>query len=122
MEDVNTVILGIGIILFFIWRFVRTRQLYLRSSKNQIDKQDFSLFKPLKFHSFIKKAFLGKRCIKPFSFFIRAIVFLVVALCLLPFKNYEPILYWLIVALIIIYIPWCIVHGILLKKRIDALE
>jgi hypothetical protein len=55
---------------------------------------------------------------KPASFFIRAFVFMVIAACLLPLKGYEPLLYWLVIALIALYGPWCVVHVVMLKVRL----
>jgi hypothetical protein len=34
-------------------------------------------------------------------------------------KNYDPILFWLVIVFIAIYIPWCVGFGLLLRKRID---
>lgn len=57
---------------------------------------------------------------KPSSFFIRAFVFVLVAACLLPFKGYEPPLFWLVIVLTALFVPWCIVHGVMLKKRLAS--
>jgi hypothetical protein len=43
---------------------------------------------------------------------------MVLAVGLIPFKNYEPPLYLLFVVLIVLYVPWCIAHGLMLKKNI----
>jgi len=112
MVDTNTIALGIVIVLVFIWRFARTRQLYLTSLHVQTCSSEPILFNPHDLRSFVQQALLGRRSIKPTSFFIRAFVFMVVAACLLPFKGYEPLLYWLVVVLIALYVPWCIVHGV----------
>jgi hypothetical protein len=118
MIDTNTILLGIVIVLVFIWRFARTRQLYLTSLHVQTCGLEPIPFKPHDLRSFVELALLGRRSMKPTSFFIRAIVFVVVAVCLLPFKDYEPHIYWLVIILITLYGPWCIVHGELLKKRL----
>ena len=33
---------------------------------------------------------------------------------------YEPLIYWLALVLIVLYVPWCIVHGVILKKRLSS--
>ena len=119
MVDTNTILLGIVIVLVFIWRFARTRQLYLTSLHVQACGSDPIPFKPHDLRSFVEQALLGRRSMKPTSFFIRAFVFLLVAACLLPFKDYEPFIYWLAIILIVLYVPWCIVHGVMLKKRLS---
>ena len=117
MAESNTIALGIVIVLVFVWRAVRTRQLYLTSLHVQESGSEPIPFKPHDVRSFVDQALLGRRTMKPTSFFIRAFVFAVVAVCLLPFKDYEPILYWLVVTLIVLYVPWCILHGVMLNKR-----
>jgi len=117
MVDKNTIALGIIIILVFIWRFARTRQLYLTSLSVEACYSEPIPFKVHDLRSFYEQALLGRRSVKPTSFFIRAIIFLIVAVCLLPFKSYEPHLYWLVIILIALYVPWCIVHGVMLKKK-----
>ncbi len=117
MVDTHTITFGIVIVLVFIWRFARTRQLYLTSLHVQATGSEPIPFSPRDLRSFVHQALLGRRSMKPISFLIRAFVFVVVAACLLPFKDYEPLLYWLVVALIALYAPWCIMHGIMLKKR-----
>jgi hypothetical protein len=109
--------LGIVIILVFLWRFARTRQLYLTTMRVQAAGSEPVHFRPDDVRGFVNQAFLGRRSMKPISFWIRAFVFVIVAVCFLPFKNYEPVLYWMAVTLIALYVPWCIGHGILLKKR-----
>ena len=116
MVDTNTIALGIVIVLVFIWRFARTRQLYLTSLHVQACGSEPIPFNPHDLHSFVGQALLGRRSIKPTSFFIRAFVFVVVAGCLLPFKAYEPLICWLVIILIVLYVPWCIVHGVMLKR------
>jgi hypothetical protein len=120
MVDTNTILLGIVIILVFIWRFARTRQLYLTSLHVQANGSEPIPFKPHDLRSFIDQALLGRRSMEPTSFFIRAFVFMVIAVCLLPFKDYEPHLYWLVIVLIALYGPWCIAHGFMLKMRLPG--
>ena len=122
MVDTDTIFLGIVIVLVFIWRFARTRQLYLTSLQLQVSGLEPIPFKPHDLRSFIDQALLGKRSMEPTSFFIRAFVFMAVAICLLPFKDYEPYLYWLVVILIALYGPWCIAHGFILKKKIPEVN
>ncbi|MBW2030866.1 MAG: hypothetical protein JRH06_11385 [Deltaproteobacteria bacterium] len=117
MVDTSTVVFGIVIVLVFIWRFARTRQLYLTSLHVQASGSEPIPFSPRGLRSFVHQALLGRRSMKPMSFLVRAFVFVVVAACLLPFKDYEPLLYWLVVILIALYVPWCIAHGVMLKKR-----
>ena len=118
MIDTRTIIFGIVIVLVFIWRFARTRQLYLTSLKVQVCGSEPIPFKPHDLRGFIEQALLGRRSMKPASFFIRAFIFVVITACLLPFKDYEPHLYWLVIGLIALYGPWCILHGAMLKKKL----
>jgi membrane-bound metal-dependent hydrolase YbcI (DUF457 family) len=118
MVDRNTVVFGILIVLVFIWRFARTRQIYLVSLDVQAGGSDPISFSPDDLPSFFSQVLLGHRSLTPTSFFIRGFVFLVVAVGLLPFKDYEPTLYLLCVVLIGLYVPWCIAHGLMLKKNI----
>jgi len=113
----SDVFLGIVIFLVFVWRFARTRQLYITSLHVQANGSEPVYFRPHDIHSFVNQAFLGHRTMKPISFFIRAFVFAIVAVCLLPFKNYVPVLYCIVVGLIVLYVPWCIGHGIMLKIK-----
>ena len=115
--NTNTIVLGVLIVLAFVWRAARTRQLYLTTLRVQESGSEPIPFKPHDVRSFVDQALLGRRTMRPTSFFIRAFVFAVVALCLLPFKDYAPVLFWLVVALIALYVPWCIVHGVILNKR-----
>ena len=115
--NTNTIVLGVLIVLAFVWRAARTRQLYLTTLRVQESGSEPIPFKPHDVRSFVDQALLGRRTMNPTSFFIRAFVFAVVALCLLPFKDYEPVLFWLVIALIMLYVPWCIVHGVILNKR-----
>jgi len=115
MEDKKTIALGFIIVLVFIWRFVRTRQLYLTSLKLRADELGSRAWNP---RCIYDQIFLGHRTIKPYSFFIRAFILAVFAVCLLPFKHYAPSIYWIVISLILLYIPWCVVHGVMLKKAI----
>ena len=119
MVDTNTILLGIVIALVFIWRFARTRQIYLTSLHMQAYGSEPIPFKPRDLRSFVEQALLGRRSMKPTSFFIRGFILVVVAGCLLPFKDYEPLTYWLAIILIVLYVPWCIGHGVMLKKRLS---
>ncbi len=117
MIDENTVIFGIVIFLVFIWRFSRTRQIYLVSMDVESGNSEAIPFNPHDFHSFANQVLFGHRSLKPASFFVRGFVFAVVGFGLLPFKDYQPPLYWLAVILIALYIPWCFIHGVMLKKK-----
>ncbi len=118
MVHTNTIALGIVIVLVFIWRFARTRQLYLTSLRVQASGSEPIPFNPHDLRSLVQQPLFGRRSMKPTSFFIRAFVLVVVAACLLPFKDYEPLLYWLVIVLIALYVPWCIIHGVMLKRRL----
>jgi len=120
MVDRNVIAIGIVIVLIFLWRFACTRRLYLTSLHGQKGGLEPIAFNPHDLRSFMQHAFLGRRSIKPASFFIRAFVYLVVAAGLIPFKDWEPFLYWLVVILIALYVPWCILHGVMLKKRLPG--
>lgn len=119
MFGTDTIALGIVIVLLFIWRFACVHQLYLTSLHVQACGSEPIPFNPHDLRSFVQQTFLGRRSVKPISFFIRPFVFMVIGACLFPFKDYEPLLYWLIIVLIALYVPWCIVHGIMLKKRLS---
>lgn len=116
MKDNNTITLGIVIVLVFIWRFARTRQLFLTSLKIRSLGLQSIAFNPRNPRDFIDQVILGRRSIEPASFFVRGFVLAVVALCLLPFKNYEPPFFWIVIAMISFYVPWCIVHGVMLNN------
>jgi hypothetical protein len=75
-------------------------------------------FKPSVSTDFFNEVLLGNRSVEPKSFFIRAFVFVVIALVLLPFKDYAPDLYWIVLVLIILYVPWCAIFGVLLKREV----
>ena len=119
MVDTNRIVLGLLIILVFIWRFVRTRQLYVTSFHVHTRGSEPIPLKPHDLQGFIQQVLLGRRSIQPVSFFIRACVLAAVAVCLLPFKDYEPLLFWLVIVLIALYVPWCILHGVMLNKRVS---
>jgi len=119
MVDTNRITLGLLIIFIFIWRFVRTRQLYVTSLHVHAGGSEPIPFNPHDLRSFVQQVLLGRRSIEPSSFFIRAFVLVVVALCLFPFKDYEPLLSWLVIVLITLYVPWCILHGVMLKKKVS---
>jgi hypothetical protein len=115
MINSSRIALGVLIILVFAWRFFRTRQLYLTS----LNSLKPIAFNPQDFHGFVQQVLLGRRSIEPTSFFIRGFVFAILAIGLLPFKNYEPILCILVIVLVTIYVPWCIMHGVMLRKKIS---
>lgn len=114
----NTITLGVIIILFFIWRFFRTYQLYLTSLNTKKKGLEPIKFDPGDWRNFIQQVILGRRTVKPISFFIRAFVLTVIALILLPLKDYEPFLFRLIIVMIVLYIPWCIMYGVLLNSKL----
>jgi hypothetical protein len=118
MANINSVALGIIIVLAFIWRFARTRQIYLTSLQAKAGDSEPISFSPYDLRSFIAQALLGRRRITVSSFLVRALVFLVVALCLLPFKQYNPWLFRLVIALIALYVIWCIAHGVMLNRQL----
>jgi hypothetical protein len=115
--NTDRIFLGILIILAFLWRFLRTRQIYLTSLSVHDQGSEPILFHPHDARSFVDQALLGRRSLAPSSFFVRAIVFALVAIGLLPFKDYEPVLFWLVVALITLYVPWCVSYGYKLNKH-----
>ena len=120
MVDTNRIVLGLVIILVFIWRFARTRQLYVTSLHVHTHGTEPIPFNPHDLHGFVQHVLLGCRSVKPISFFIRAFVLAAVAVCLLPFKDYEPLLFWFVIVLIALYVPWCILHGVMLKKKVAS--
>jgi hypothetical protein len=118
----STTVLGFLIILVFLWRFARTRQLFVTSLRLQNCGLKLIPFGLFDLHSVVRQVLLGHRSLKPISFFIRAFVLSAVAASLLPFKNYGPVLYWIVITMLAAYIPWCIMHGILLKRKLTDLE
>ncbi|HEY71123.1 MAG TPA: hypothetical protein G4O08_11125 [Anaerolineae bacterium] len=114
-EDIIT--LAVLITLAFAWRFVRTRQMYLTSLAVRTQKLAPIPFKPRDLSTFVQQALLGRRSMEPNSFFIRGVVFVLVAVCILPLKNYSPPLWWLTIVLIGLYVPWCVAHGLILNKK-----
>ncbi|MGD9397648.1 MAG: hypothetical protein PVJ05_14530 [Candidatus Thorarchaeota archaeon] len=109
--------IGIAVVVFFIWRFARTHQLYrysLRVARGQIESTQF---RPSFSRNFLNGALLGNRSVDSNSFFVRGLVYAVVALILLPFRDYAPELYWIVTILIIFYVPWCFCHGFLLGRK-----
>ena len=119
MPDRDTILIGIVIVCVFLWRFARTRRLYLTSLQVHTQGLDPIRFKPHDLHSFLDQGLLGRRSVEPASFFVRAFVLAVVAMCLFPLRNFAPLLYRIVIVMIVLYVPWCVVHGILLKKRIS---
>ena len=117
MSDETAVFFGIAVVFFFIWRFARTHQLYRFSLKVLKGHVEPVQVKPFVSRNFLNLALLGNRNVEPNSFYIRALVFVAIALVLLPFKDYAPDLYWIVCFLIILYVPWCMIHGFLLKRE-----
>ena len=119
MIDRSTILLGILIVLVFIWRFARTRQLYLSSLEVKTLGVEPVKFNPGDIRSIIHQGLMGHRSVEPESFFIRGIDLAVISLCLLPFKHYQPALVWLVIGLIALYIPWCVIPGFMLKRQVS---
>jgi hypothetical protein len=117
MSDETTAVFGVVIICFFVWRFARTHQLYRFSLKVFKGQANPVQVKPSISRDFLNQALLGNRNVEPNSFHIRALVFAIIALILLPFKDYVLDLYWIVPIIIILYVPWCVVHGVLLKRK-----
>ena len=116
MSTAEAVFFGAVVVLFFVWRFARTHQLYRFSLSVLRGEAEDSPFKPSVSIDFVRRALFGRRSIAPRSFLIRALVFVVVAAILFPFRGYGPMLYLVVVSLILLYIPWCAAHGFLLRK------
>lgn len=119
MADRDIIIIGIVIFLIFLWRLARTRRLYLTSLHVHVHGLEPIPFKPHDLRGFVDQVLLGRRSIKPNSFFIRAGILAVVAASLLPFKDFAPDLYWLVTGLIVLYVPWCAMHGFMLRRRVS---
>jgi hypothetical protein len=122
MQTTEELIIGTVVILFFIWRFARTHQLYRYSLKVLQGALTPTTFRPSFSRAFFNQVLIGNRNVDPKSFLLRALVYVSVALILLPFKDYAPWLYWLTIFLIILYVPWCISHGIILRQQIEKLR
>ncbi len=117
MQTSEEIMIGAAVVIFFIWRFARTHQLYRYSLKVLREQVESGPFKPSFSRDFLNGALLGNRSVEPNSFFIRALVFVFIALILLPFRDYAPVLYWIVTFLIVLYVPWCVGHGLMLRKR-----
>jgi hypothetical protein len=115
-----TLALAVLIVLVFVSRVLRTRQLYLTSLASHMTGVKAQRFNPRDPRLVLEQALLGRRSIEPKSFYIRGVVLAAVALCLLPFKGYGPTLWWLVVGLVVLYVAWCVAHGIMLKNRMRA--
>jgi hypothetical protein len=111
---------GAAIVVFFAWRFARTHQLYRFSLKVLRGETDDTPFEVALSREFFRRALLGTRQIQPRSFLIRALVYVVIALILLPFRGYGPDLYFVVSVLIGFYVPWCVVHSALLMRAYDT--
>jgi hypothetical protein len=119
MAEEITTLIGAAVILFFLQRFIRTHMLYRYSLRVLRGLEEPTQAKPSLSREFFDQAILGNRSVEPNSFFIRALVFVTIALILLPFKDYAPDIYWIVVILIALYVPWCVGHGLLLRKEKD---
>jgi hypothetical protein len=117
MSEETTALFGAAVILLFIWRFIRTRKLFTYSRTVLRGLEEPNHVRPSFSPGFFDQAVLGNRNVEPNSFFIRAFVFVAIALILLPFRDYAPEIYWIVVVLIALYVPWCVGHGFLLKKE-----
>jgi hypothetical protein len=115
--DDRRIMVSAVVTLFFIWRFMRTHNLYRYSFKVIRGKMEPIRTNPSVSGDFFKMVLLRNRNVEPTSFYVRALVFASIALALLPFRDYTPTLYWTATFLIILYIPWCVGHGLLLKKE-----
>jgi hypothetical protein len=116
MAEETTTLIGAAVIVFFVWRFIRTHMLYRYSLRVMRGLEEPTQVKPSLSKDF-GQAILGNRSAEPKSFLIRALVFVIIALVLLPFRDYAPDIYWIVVILIILYVPWCVGHGFLLRKE-----
>lgn len=112
----KTVFIGVVVIVVFIWRLFYIHQLFLTSIKTIKYNLKPIKFNPRNINDFINQIFLGKRSMKPISFFIRGFIVAIIAIFLLPFKDYEPSLFRLVISLLIIYIFWCLFFGFKLYK------
>jgi hypothetical protein len=117
MSEETTALIGAAVVIFFIWRFIRTHKLYRFSLEVLKGRKESTHVRPSFSKEFFDQAVLGNRDVKPNSFFIRAVVFVAIALVLLPFRDYAPDLYFIVVIMIVMYVPWCFGHGFLLKKE-----
>ena len=117
MSEESVVLVGTAVILFFIWRFIRTHKLYRFSLRVLRGLEKPTQVKPAFSKEFFDQAILGNRNVEPNSFFIRALVFVAIALILLPFRDYAPTIFWIVVILIALYVPWCVSHGFLLRRE-----
>jgi hypothetical protein len=120
MDEMPTLALALVIVLVFAWRFARTRNLYLTSLAVKRGGVALQPFNPRDLRNLFHQALMGRRSMQPKSFLIRALGLAVVGICLLPFKRYEPSLWWLVIILIASYVLWCIAHGIALHNRTRA--
>ncbi|NHJ14197.1 MAG: hypothetical protein EAX95_11005 [Candidatus Thorarchaeota archaeon] len=94
MLEETAALIGFSVIVFFIWRFARTHQLYRFSKSVLRDQANSTSIKPSFSREFASQALLGNRRVEPKSFFVRPLVYVLVALVLFPFKDYAPELYW----------------------------
>ena len=112
MLNVNEFVLRGLSMLVFTWLFERTRQLYITSlSKPAVGGT--SSFNPPNSRGFVQETLLGRRSIPPFSFFLRALIFLIIVIIILPYKDYDFSLYWFVIILIGFYVFWSCALGML---------
>ena len=107
---------GVLVVVFFLWRFARTHQLYRFSLKVHRGEIEDTSFEVGISREFLRKALFGSRSIPPRSFLIRALVYVFVAMILYPFRGYGPELYLGVSVLIILYGLWCIAHWASLRR------
>jgi hypothetical protein len=118
VSDVVTVLGGVAVVLFFIWRFIRTHKRFRYSHRVLRGLEEPVEVQPAFSREFFDQAILGNRNAKPNSFYVRAIAFAVIALILLPFRDYSPLLYSIYVGMTVAYVPWCVSHGYILGKMV----
>ena len=112
-----SVFFGDAVVLFFLWRFVRTYRLYQYSLKVLRGQVEDTPFQVALSPGFIRGALFATRRVASVSFLIRAFVYVTIALILFPFRNYGPELYLVVTALILFYVPWCVGYWALLRRE-----
>ena len=117
MAEETDVIFGAVIIVFFLWRFIRTHQLYRYSVRVTKGQAESVSVRPEVSRIFLYQSLFGQRDVAPKSFYVGALVFFLVTVILFPSKDYGINLYLIVLVLIAAYVPWCIGHGLLLSRR-----
>ena len=120
-EHLGDVLIGGAILLFFIWRSIRTRRMFLRSLEGFRSREVNTKAGTPSVVGIFSRIFLGDRPVKPLSFFLRAAFYSVVAVLLIPFRDYDITLFWISTSIISAYTAWCIIHGILLILEVEYL-